>query len=320
MTPKVSVIISLYNKEKYIARAVQSVLRQSVQDFEIVIVDDGSTDNGIATVKNIQDDRLRLIEQPNGGVSAARNKGIDEAKAELVAFLDADDEWLPDFLEVILRLRGLYPQAGAYATWFEICTSGKRTKLQKFKTISNSPWEGLIPDYFSSMVEGEWIVCASAVCVPKEVFVAIGGGFPVGEKLGEDLDVWGRIALNYPIAFSNRACAVYYQDAMNRASLKFPVIENLPFIKTGQEAILNKKVRPEMLHSLKEYIAREQLRVARSLVLSGDPKRAGVVLKNCQTSRFYLRKIFWKLCSRMPSSWVRGGWRLKQKFFRIRNQ
>ena len=89
----ISVVIPLYNKEKQIKRTLQSVLTQTFQDFEIVIVNDGSTDNSTIEVEKIKDSRIRLIHQENAGVSAARNKGIEEAKYELIAFLDADDEW-----------------------------------------------------------------------------------------------------------------------------------------------------------------------------------------------------------------------------------
>jgi len=94
----VSVIIPLYNKEKYITRSLNSVFAQTYQDFEIVVVDDGSTDGGPELVREYQDPRLRMICQPNEGPGFARNRGIQETTAPYLAFLDADDEWLPDFL------------------------------------------------------------------------------------------------------------------------------------------------------------------------------------------------------------------------------
>lgn len=95
----VAVIVPLYNKEEYIARAIDSILRQTYQDLELVIVDDGSTDNGPDVVRQYRDSRFRLIQQANAGPGAARNRGISESSAPLLAFLDADDEWLPTFLE-----------------------------------------------------------------------------------------------------------------------------------------------------------------------------------------------------------------------------
>lgn len=97
----ISIVIPLYNKEKQIAHTLQSVFAQTFQDFEIVIVDDGSTDNSVMEVKKFDDPRVLLIQQSNAGVSAARNRGIEEANGELIAFLDADDEWMPEFLQTI---------------------------------------------------------------------------------------------------------------------------------------------------------------------------------------------------------------------------
>ena len=101
MGKMISVIIPLYNKEEYIARAVQSVLAQTYDDYEVVVVDDGSTDDSVARFRSAcgNDVRLRIIQQKNGGASAARNRGLSETSCDYVALLDADDEWLPDHLK-----------------------------------------------------------------------------------------------------------------------------------------------------------------------------------------------------------------------------
>ena len=115
----ISVVIPLYNKEKQIKRTLQSVLTQTFQDFEIVIVNDGSTDNSTIEVEKIKDSRIRLIHQENAGVSAARNKGIEEAKYELIALLDADDEWKNKYLEVQYDLYKKYPKCDIFACNYE---------------------------------------------------------------------------------------------------------------------------------------------------------------------------------------------------------
>jgi len=112
----ISVVIPLYNKARHIRRALSSVLAQTAPCFELVVVDDGSTDGSADVVRSISDSRLRLVVQPNGGECAARNRGIRETSGELIAFLDADDEWLPEFLSTVMRLYDQCPQAGAYAT------------------------------------------------------------------------------------------------------------------------------------------------------------------------------------------------------------
>ena len=113
-----SIIIPLYNKANYITKTIQCVLKQTVQSFEIIIVNDSSTDNSLNIVSNIQDERITIYTKPNGGVSSARNYGIKKAKFDYIVFLDADDLWEEDFLSSINQLIQRYPQAGMYCTGF----------------------------------------------------------------------------------------------------------------------------------------------------------------------------------------------------------
>lgn len=157
---------------------MDSVISQKVQDFEIVVVNDGSTDKSADIVKNFSDTIIRLINQKNAGVSVARNRGINEAKSELIAFLDADDEWMPDYLETILRLREKYPCAGLYATsikteFIDNVLMDKDEELRKL-----IPDEGLIFNYFKvnlKDVSHKDIFYTSSVTVPKKIFSEVGG-------------------------------------------------------------------------------------------------------------------------------------------------
>ena len=169
----VSVVIPLYNKGPYIKRALSSVIDQTFQDFEIIVVDDGSTDNGADVVRSFDDLRIRLIQQENAGVSVARNHGIDEAKAELIAFLDADDEWLPKFLETIIRMRNNFPEAGVYATAY-LWHSFKGKIVPKHYGIPAYTWEGIMPNYFSVVANRSLPLTASSVAIPKSILYDIG--------------------------------------------------------------------------------------------------------------------------------------------------
>ena len=111
----ISVVIPLYNKEKQIANTLHSVLRQTFQNFEIVVVDDGSTDNSVQEVEKVNDIRIRIVHQKNAGVSAARNKGIEEARYDLIAFLDADDKWDQEYLQTQYGLYEKYSDCSVYA-------------------------------------------------------------------------------------------------------------------------------------------------------------------------------------------------------------
>ncbi|HMA53239.1 MAG TPA: glycosyltransferase family A protein, partial [Acidobacteriota bacterium] len=141
--PRVTVVIPLYNKAPYIAAAVRSVLAQTFTDFEVIVVDDGSLDDGAEVVDRFDDPRLRLVRQENQGESAARNKGVTLAASELLAFLDADDEWTPSHLEVLLRLADRFPGAGLLATAYKIVSPDGRSCLAGYHGVPAAPWEGL---------------------------------------------------------------------------------------------------------------------------------------------------------------------------------
>ena len=203
----ISIIIPLYNKEASIATALRGVLAQTYQDFEVVVVDDGSTDGGAAVVETFDDPRIRLIRQENGGVSAARNRGIAEAKGEHVAFLDADDEWMPQFLEEIAALIAEYPECKARATNYIFNSNGVKspTILRK---IPFAEGRGVLTNYFEVASYSHPPMWTSAVCIDRDLLQEI-GGFPLGIKSGEDLLVWARTAVRTQWAFSMKPMAQY---------------------------------------------------------------------------------------------------------------
>lgn len=204
IAPQISVVIPLYNKEKYVRRAVDSVLGQTFRDFELIVVNDGSTDNGPAIVREYNDPRIRLIDQENGGESAARNRGISEARNELIAFLDADDEWLSDFLETVVHLQERFPGAGAYATGFRLLKGGEDI-FRDVRIRSSCDEYGC---YFDLLGKG-MVVTSSSVAVRRSVFNKV-GSFRVGCTRGADRDMWFRLGLYYRYACSPRICSLYY--------------------------------------------------------------------------------------------------------------
>ena len=203
----ISIIIPLYNKETSIATALRGVLAQTYQDFESVVVDDGSTDGGAAVVEQFDDPRIRLIRQENGGVSAARNRGIAEARGEHVAFLDADDEWMPEFLEEIAALIAEYPECRARATNYVFCSNGVKspTILRKMPFTEG---RGVLTNYFEVASCSHPPVCSICVCIERALLQEI-GGFPIGIKSGEDLLTWSRIAVRTQWAYSMQPLAQY---------------------------------------------------------------------------------------------------------------
>jgi glycosyltransferase involved in cell wall biosynthesis len=279
----VSVVIPLYNKGPYIARALDSVLAQTVRDFEVIVVDDGSTDGGAERVEGFSDPRIRLIRQENRGVSAARNRGMEAARAELVAFLDADDEWMPRHLEALLRLREKYPQAGAYGTAYLLQENDSTARVPPFSAeIPPEPWEGLLPNYYRDAIRGTPPISSSIVAVPRCVLDEM-RGFDTSAWYGEDVDLWGRIALKYPIAFTWDGMGIYHKEAANRACDKKEPIREHAFVASARNALQAGEVPPELKEDLLEYVASRQIQVACRNLEAGRPDLARVNLKRCKT-------------------------------------
>ena len=145
----ISVVIPLYNKEKQIERTLRSVFAQTYTDFEIIVVNDGSTDRSAAVVESLNDPRIRLVTQKNAGVSAARNRGIREARGEYIALLDGDDEWKPEFLETMTALTEKYPQCEVFAgNYTQVDSSGRQSPTIINGIVFDGP-DGILDNYFT---------------------------------------------------------------------------------------------------------------------------------------------------------------------------
>ena len=300
----VSVVIPLYNKKNYIGRAIRSVMMQTIEDFEIIIIDDGSIDGSGDVVKTFLDSRIRLISQENQGVSIARNNGVRNSRADFIAFLDADDEWLPRQLEALLRLRKKYPEAGAYTTAYKIREPKGKTRLAYYKAIPEYPWEGLIPSFFKSAAIGDSPLNSSTIGITKAIFYDV-GGYPENVWWGEDTDFWGRIALKYPIAFSWEIGTIYHWDASDRVCGK-PVVDMEPFVITGKEKLKNSQMDELVRKDLEEYIARKELYRAASHLFMGNTNQARYILMNTPSQYYKLRKNLLFSLSFMPQFIIRS--------------
>jgi glycosyltransferase involved in cell wall biosynthesis len=214
-----SIVIPLYNKEKYIERTINSVLIQTFQEFEIIIVNDGSTDNSIIEVGKFNDNRIRIINQKNAGVSAARNRGINESIFKYVAFLDADDEWEEDYLETINKMIIKYPECQVYATNYKTIDKQGNEKIPvntqhvKFaKTDDNKI--GILEDYFDFASRTAPPLWTSAITCKKEAILSI-KGFPINIKSAEDLITWAKLASRYKLCYTKENKSIYRIEIQN---------------------------------------------------------------------------------------------------------
>lgn len=297
--PKASVIITLCNKASYIKRAIESVQNQTVKDIEIIVVNDGSTDNGSDIVESINDKRIFLINQKNQGVSKARNRGVKESNSEFITFLDADDEWTKKHLEILLRLKEKFPEAGAYSSTYVICKAGKKFKKIKYKGIPSAPWNGILPNYFKTSIEGRSPVATGVVGIHKHIFLEM-SGFDEYASQGEDLDLWARIATKYPMAFSWHIGAIYHMGAANRICSNIRPIRYHPLIINGKKAIRNHEIPLQILPVFREYIAKKEIEVAARNILAGDITTARKMIDQVETKRFYFEKFKCQIYSRLP--------------------
>lgn len=211
----ISVVIPLYNKEKQISDTLRSVLRQSFQDFEIVVVNDGSTDGSVAAAEAVRDERIRIIHQDNAGVSAARNRGIEEAHYEYIAFLDADDRWKPDYLQTQYELTQKYPACSVFACNYEFVHADGAVHPTIIRKLPFEGGDGILSNYFEVASCSHPPICSISIMVRKEAIQSI-GGFPIGIKSGEDLLTWARLASRGQIAYSRRALAEFHVEGYLR--------------------------------------------------------------------------------------------------------
>lgn len=217
----ISVVIPLYNKEKSVRSTLESVLAQSYTDYEIIVVDDGSTDNSANIVRELVNgkwklvnDKIRLICKENGGVCSARNRGIEEAKGEYIALLDGDDQWEKEYLAEQVKMIEDFAEAAMWGINFAELNHGKL--IRRLETDLPDGYRGYVENYFQMRKRISDLFCSSSVVIRKEVFYKV-GMFDERIKYSEDSDMWFRIIANYPVAFYDKYMVWYLYDAENRA-------------------------------------------------------------------------------------------------------
>ncbi|MDM7859312.1 glycosyltransferase [Alteromonas sp. ASW11-36] len=225
---KISVVIPLYNKAQHVMRTLESVAKQTLSAHEIIVVDDGSTDDGAQIVAEANIPNLHLISQTNAGVSVARNTGIEAATGDFIAFIDADDEWMPMFLEQMMELAERFPIAGVFASRYQMVVGENYFRDVKFAPFDVPPEGGLMSSFYDLASRGDLPFHLCSMVVRKSSIDSV-GGFPVGETMGEDQDLMCRLAENYHVAYSPSINYLYHTDATNRACVNHLPAQELPF-------------------------------------------------------------------------------------------
>jgi glycosyltransferase involved in cell wall biosynthesis len=283
MKPFFSIIIPLYNKERQIKDTLNSVFNQTFKNFEVIIVNDGSTDASLEKVSSFVDLKIKKYSIENQGVSYARNYGIENSKGEHIVFLDADDQWFAHHLLDLKQLIEQYPDCGLYAKGYECIYYNKSTFKAKFLDIAENHY-GIVEDYFhSSQINA--IAWTSALAIPRIILDKY-GLFDISLKSGQDTDLWVRIALNENVAFDPKISSKKIMTSTgNHLSQTSHVYDRIN--------ILNKFTNQEINHkSFKKYMDLNRFSIAIERKIAGDMNSFYKILKDIQLVNLTQKQIF----------------------------
>ena len=277
----VSIIIPTFNRANVIGRAVKSVLEQSHSDFELIIVDDGSTDNTREVITRLRDRRIRYLRhETNKGSNPARNTGVIAAKGQYVAFLDSDDEWLPMFLEKIIKIFDQDKSLGAVYSRAWVCSNdGKLFDGYQFHLKGNIYKEVLLQGYLSYMI---------TIVVKKEIIDLLKPSpFDPSFFYGDDDDYCFRVAKICRIGFIAEPLAIIHNDGDLHGG-EASICQNVDLIAEGRERLLDKYrediltlcgkniLASKYLSCAKLYLRASQIAKARSLFIYSNNIRTSL--------------------------------------------
>lgn len=293
-----SVVIPLYNKKDVLPATVESVLSQSHRAFELIVVDDGSTDGGSALVASRDDARVRLIRQENRGVSEARNRGIREARGTWIALIDADDLWAPDHLQILVSAVG---EPGVVGAFSNIMLESNGRPAVPFKVPSQR-----VDDYFTfALAANGYAISSSSVMVERRALIDC-GLFAVGTPIGEDIDMWCRLAIRGEFQYVANATATY-RDTLESSALARNLKRQVPYPPSAQrlhQLISSGDMPDRLIPSARRYANFLLLEYARQLIGRGEYQEARrVLLEECTFSLDPGRYV-----KRLLRTWPLGRW------------
>lgn len=309
-----SVVIPLYNKGIHVVHALESVLVQTFEDFEILVVDDGSKDDSLQYAKSVDSPKVRVFHQENQGVSVARNVGIENAKGEYIAFLDADDVWHPNYLETIHKLTQMYAQSDIFVTAYEVLMKDGKKNL----SARLEPEEGCLESYWLTLSQKYDFVWTSATTIRRETLVKA-GMFKPGEMIGQDLDMWARVArLNPHVAYSSKVCVTYTRNAKENARSRVRIAWAGAFIKDLEEEMQKGTHSEEELDAIQRKYDLKMTVYSFTSIMAGEKKRAIEALRKWQgkkNQRNRMLRTGLKVAYYMPNGLNQGLYKLRLKIF-----
>jgi hypothetical protein len=289
----VSVVIPLFNKGSYIVRCLESVASQTFADFEVIVVNDGSTDDGAELAESFADDRVRVISQTNRGPGYARNRGVDAARGELVAFLDADDEWLPSYLSESVRLLASKPEAATVSSGYFEMPSGLSTE-RMWRERGIRPGIHRLGTETDPMLAVHMLAYMSpwSTVVRIEAFRKHGGFYEKSRCLyGEDAFLWLKILLNEPVLFNLSPAVRFHRDASELSGNLAAPRPVEPFLSEPEE--MEKSCPEELKPLMRKILAIRAYKTACVLGLWGNRQRAVDLRRRFRSPGMYRLPYFW---------------------------
>lgn len=279
--PLFSVVIPLYNKEAYISETIKSVLEQSVQDFELIVLNDGSTDNSLNIVKAFKDSRISLIDQKNIGLSATRNKGINLASGDIVTLLDADDLWHTDFLKEIKSFHDKHANVDVFGTSYQeyngtqLLSTKKNIPLTKFGTSF------IIEDFFKCNLF-QPILTASSIAFKKHITENL--AFDSTINYGEDIDFYIKCFSQHKLGYVYKDLAIIRVDNQDQITTTGIKDKNIPNFDTYQNISGN--------GSLKRYVDFVRYSFATQYKTIGDFSNYKKLAEKVDIKNLTLKQVF----------------------------
>ena len=283
--PRVSVIIPLFNKAPFVGGALRSVIEQTFTDFELIVVDDGSTDDSVQIVEQFSDSRVRIIRQDNAGPGAARNRGLAEATGAYVAFLDADDEWLPEFLDESVRLLDSESTVAVVVSgYFEFPANTSREQMWCGRGLRNGVTK------LDSATDPKLVIALLAYMTPCTTVARTGvlrklGGFYERERCayGEDAYLWLKVLLNESLIVSLKPLTTIHFEASGAAQTRRSIRPIEPFLVDASDIQAN--CPPHLRELLARVLAIRAFKAACMLGYWGRWREARALVARFRTTR-----------------------------------
>ena len=272
--PAISVIIPVYNGEKTIRETIESVLKQTFRDFELIIINDGSQDTTLEIIERIKDQRIKIFSYPNAGTNSSRNRGIDQAAGEYISLMDADDLWTPDKLEAQLKALQANLQAAVAYSWTDYIDESS----QFLRPGAHLSFTG---DVYKQLLLSNFLENGSNPLIRKQAIAQV-GGFDESLTHGEDWDMWLRLATHYHFV-AVPSPQILYRVYPHSSSF------NVSKLEAGCLQVINRAFTqaPESLQPLKRYSLANLYKYLTSKALEGDPERP----KSLAATRFLWQAV-----------------------------